>query len=751
MTKYLFLAAACACILFRAVEVLGEDVLLPTDFRTEQVYLAPERTIYRPGDTIRVQGQVTCLANDRVLPYSRYLYVELISNSERLVARQMLSCGDRGYFTASFLTDTLSTDGTYYLRGYTRLMRNFSDRSFGQQAVLISSTGRLPERDETVRCAVGVEGGVLLPDMLQNVTAALTDRWDRPIAGREIYLTDSRGDTVARGVSSAAGYAVMGLVPSAGRSYEITVPGTVDEVRVALPPVATDGVKIMGALSGRRLKFEIVGSGELPDSAAIYLFDRNNGLARLDAQGRTGTVTLGHAPDMVTLFLADSRGFPLAEYTMEAAGGVADAGLTLTGEQPGEPIRFELTDGGRKDAKVIARIVPYDTPYGSDARQSLRYEADYGSELPYPGGEATDSERRAWLGTARFKRFALNEVALLDTAIYRYLPEFNMGFSGAVYNTARRPYRSGTLVAFDGSSYIAYEGNVDGEGRWRVETDDYADGTEFFLQTVTSKGKVEWSDIRIDDETYPPVRIERRVRERQRLIASGVNIGEEVEGSHKLPDVVVKARANVEKPKSSAEFYGVRMKNRETIEKRHYRNLYDIIRDIPFLKIKQTELVDNGGKGHGDDSGDKNQPVDKIDNYEWIIVSNRSQFSIGKHASDGVALVIDGTKCERYNYNLWFEMPAMDIESVEYISPAQALAYVAYAPEGAVMVKTRKAGPPEPKPSKGTLYRAPGLTVSRMAGNAEPVVPTSPGRYRLIVDVTGEDGVRSYVRTIEVE
>ena len=41
---------------------------LPIDFRSEQIYLNPQKHAYMPGDTLNLEGMVTCLAADQVLP-----------------------------------------------------------------------------------------------------------------------------------------------------------------------------------------------------------------------------------------------------------------------------------------------------------------------------------------------------------------------------------------------------------------------------------------------------------------------------------------------------------------------------------------------------------------------------------------------------------------------------------------------------------------------------------------------------------
>ena len=50
------------------IQILAQ---LPNDFRTEQIFLCPKKTEWTSSDTIELEGQVTCLAGNRVLPYSK--------------------------------------------------------------------------------------------------------------------------------------------------------------------------------------------------------------------------------------------------------------------------------------------------------------------------------------------------------------------------------------------------------------------------------------------------------------------------------------------------------------------------------------------------------------------------------------------------------------------------------------------------------------------------------------------------------
>ncbi len=98
------------------------------------------------------------------------------------------------------------------------------------------------------------------------------------------------------------------------------------------------------------------------------------------------------------------------------------------------------------------------------------------------------------------------------------------------------------------------------------------------------------------------------------------------------------------------------------------------------------------------------------------------------------------------------DQSAMNIESVEQLSVAEAKLLVPFAMDGAINVITRRPGPPKPKPSKGTRVWPMGLTVTQPPSNNKLIAPKDPGRYKLLVDLISPDGrIESYCKPITVE
>lgn len=127
----------------------------------------------------------------------------------------------------------------------------------------------------------------------------------------------------------------------------------------------------------------------------------------------------------------------------------------------------------------------------------------------------------------------------------------------------------------------------------------------------------------------------------------------------------------------------------------------------------------------------------------------RWEYGLTEGQTSGMALLVDGSRYDQEMFGLLMEMPADDIESVEQLSPYEALAYAAFAIDGAVMVTTRTAVKPGQRKSRGMLCRPMGLTMTpdrekRLAA------PSTPGHYRLLVDVVTADGIHSLEQAFTV-
>ena len=270
-------------LFFSLITMLNASAQEPTDFRTEQVFLAPRSLSCAPGDSLFVDGMVTCMAADRLEPYSRYLYLELIGDNDSVYVRQKLSCADGGRFSTAVLTEPDMPKGVYYLRGYTRFMRNFDHSAFALQPVAVGID--IPAADYTVDddvdCRFSVAGGSLRQGQPQRLTAVLSNYAGHPLAFRQLFLTDNKGDTVSSAMTSRAGYAFFDFVPAKGRSYSVKFSADGISKSFKAPEVTPSTVSIKAAANGNRIVFELSDAAAKVKDRRLYVYDRNNGISEV--------------------------------------------------------------------------------------------------------------------------------------------------------------------------------------------------------------------------------------------------------------------------------------------------------------------------------------------------------------------------------------------------------------------------------------------------------------------------------------
>ena len=737
------IVAAAAII----VAAAGESAMAqrPHDFRSEQIALCAQHAACQPGDTVTVQGQVTCLAANQLAPFSKYLYIELINPDDSVVVRQKVSCKPKGSFTAALPVDPLAAYGIYYIRAYTNLMRNFAPESFATQPLLVGQS--FPDFDnittEGVKCTILPHGGHLCPGALQNVTAYVTNYLNDPIADVTLALTTQNGDTITWQRTSPSGLAMLSFIPDQQLSYSLQMMVDGDKKVFPMPKCDASKPLLQASVNGTQVRFALLGAVDNLQQLKLYVYDRMNGISSIALNRTNGSFKLAVAPTMVTLFLTDNNGVTLAQCTAVARPTQEPALHLPEVASVGIPIKLpEAADG----ATMMARLLPMNTRWVQPAEAQLCYLADLNSPIPFPEKYLTQPQKQrtadlmAWIGTASFKRFDIAEAVKKDTAIYTYLPDDVMYFRGKVESPSKKPFNNGSLVAYNTESNAVYNAELNKKGEFTIAVDDFDDGTRFFLQAVNKKNKPEAMYVKIDDETFPAPFVDRHLwLGKSQYATSEVTYQGGNWNRQQLPEITVKARTKYDNLHSTTRFYGHSYKDRKTIEERGFLTLFDILKDIPGITIRLVAKSDEEDGGF-DDQFSKDNRLE----LDYAIFSSRGPSVLGK--ANQVVMLIDGQRTPEPLVSL-MQMSSFEIESVEYLRPWQALTYTFGAINGAINVVTRNREKPRDVKSKGTLYTPTGLTPN---ATASAPVADKPGNYRLIVDVISPEGIHSYESTVKV-
>ena len=614
-------------IIFLILTFFSASAQTPDDFRTEQVFIAPDRTTYGLTDTVRVNGFVTCMAHDNIRPYSRYVYLELINSDDSVLVRNKLRLGDNGDFYSAIPIDRIYKKGTYFLRGYTRFMENFSHDSFGISPILLGQSLPLSDSiiDDRIALNTIIPGNRLIAGTPQLVSCFLTTYAGFPIPNKTLSISDNEGNITSLSNTSTSGYAHFIFVPKEGKEYKLLFSDSGISKAIDLPSSVGDTPVINAVAKRNHLMFDI--TGKMPEHPNLYLFEKGNGLKKITLSGQSGSLQFPNQPiGPITLFLTDGENNTISEISV-----LPDLWHPTHVEQPctltrNTAIKLDTWFPAHNSSKTIVRIVPENDIWISSAYSSILF-SDLTSTIPMPGVSQHESEFRkdveAWLKSASFVRFNIKDVVNSESLFsYKILPEAVMVLKGTIYDdvNAKHPMNKGSVVAYNNYDRLPFDTEVDSKGRFSVQVSDFPDGTEFFLQGINNKGVIKSTIITLDSDTFPQVHgfsiLKPFSRNRYSIGETAIS-GEGNAGLRELPDVVIKARTLREEIPNDKIFHGVRFKSREQIEEHQYNTLKEIIRDMPFVglrlvKIEYKELQEENESSYTYDRFKKYEKIKSI-------------------------------------------------------------------------------------------------------------------------------------------
>lgn len=694
-------------------------VRLPHDYRSEQIFLCPNNHYYHAGDTIWLQGVVTCNSTPTLLPYSRYVIIELIT-PDTIISRIETELDSLGRFCTVMPTDIRLPNGTYLLRAYTQLMRSFSPKNFAFQPITIAENyiEKVRDTDDTIICRAFPWGGSLASGMVQHITVWLCDKSGIALPGKELALKGSDGSTIDLRTTSANGLAVFSFVPEKGSEYSLYSTSSYSAEPLAEFKTDDSKPKIQCFIRERKVSFSTSNTHALPEGYRMYGYDCKNGLTKIDAKASHGTFVLGSKPNLFTIFLTDSLNRVLSE---SSAIGIPElqysvnAPLTVAVGDSIVPVIEGLSDG----AIVVTRLMSGSISTVEDAASAINISSQLSSPIPMPSayvsylnGEKFYNDVTAWLATANFSRFSLPDAIERDSLIYTHLPKLQMSISGNAYLKSGYSLADGSLVVYNTETNDVADATFNKKGDFDIALNNFYGNTRFYFQATDRKELAVKAVFQFPDQTYPAITLPKQLQ-----FAVSDSMLHLEHNALELPELTVKAYTKKETNIPTNKFYSVRYKDREEIERRRYVTLRDILRNLVGVRLVNDELVSTRG------------------------VATLS-------GSAHVSLMVDNDLFKNgvNDFKMMLDMSADDIESVEYMSPWKALAYTSDAFNGLLHVRTRNTHIQSPE-TRGSYFTLTGLA---------PTLPISApiarkaGNYTLVIDVISPQGIGTFYQDIVV-
>ena len=717
--KFAFLRNIVATIVTVMAIAAIAGVRLPHDYRSEQIFLCPNNHYYHAGDTIWLQGVVTCNSTPHLLPYSRYVIIELIT-PDTIISRIETELDSLGRFCTVMPTDIRLPNGTYLLRAYTQLMRSFSPKNFAFQPITIAENyiEKVRDTDDTIICRAFPWGGSLASGMVQHITVWLCDKSGIPLPGKELALKGSDGSTIDLRTTSANGLAVFSFVPEKGSEYSLYSTSSYSAEPLAEFKTDDSKPKIQCFIRERKVSFSTSNTHALPEGYRMYGYDCKNGLTKIDAKASHGTFVLGSKPNLFTIFLTDSLNRVLSE---SSAIGIPElqysvnAPLTVAVGDSIVPVIEGLSDG----AIVVTRLMSGSISTVEDAASAINISSQLSSPIPMPSayvsyinGEKFYNDVTAWLATANFSRFSLPEAIERDSLIYTHLPKLQMSISGNAYLKSGYSLADGSLVVYNTETNDVADATFNKMGDFDIALNNFYGNTRFYFQATDRKELAVKAVFQFPDQTYPAITLPKQLQ-----FAVSDSMLHLEHNALELPELTVKAYTKKETNIPTNKFYSVRYKDREEIERRRYVTLRDILRNLVGVRLVNDELVSTRG------------------------VATLS-------GSAHVSLMVDNDLFKNgvNDFKMMLDMSANNIESVEYMPPWKALAYASDAFNGVVHIRTRDSHiqPPETRGSYFTFTGlAPSLPISAP-------IATKAGNFTLVIDVISPQGIGTFYQDIVV-
>lgn len=282
---------------------------------SEKLFFMSDKVRYEQGDTAWVEGRVIRSDNDTTLvPYSRYVYVELADERDTVLVRQKLVCDSVGNFITRVPIDYW-LPGYYYLRAYSKVMANFAPETLPIFPIQVGEGMGRNDGTSGLLCGFYPEGGHLVNGFPQNVGVKLADESGKPVQ-LTYRLMASSGDTLSTQTTSVNGWQVMRFTPLEGIRYHIEADYFGE--RYVLPLPESKRLPTLQTIVHRnRLVCKILDSDDKFKRGKLYVYHQSLGLLMLPYKKKDFVMLLnnGLSSGLLSIFLADNNGEFVAQST----------------------------------------------------------------------------------------------------------------------------------------------------------------------------------------------------------------------------------------------------------------------------------------------------------------------------------------------------------------------------------------------------------------------------------------------------
>ncbi|MCC3160864.1 hypothetical protein LJ737_26740 [Hymenobacter sp. 15J16-1T3B] len=478
----------------------------------EKLFLHLDRRLYVGGDLLWFKAYAVEGTRQRPLALSKVAYVEVLDARQKPVLQGKIGLQNATGHGSFQLPASLPT-GTYTVRAYTSLMRNFGPDSYFHTPITVVNTFAAATRAaaDTVRgydVQFFPEGGTLVAGVKNRVAVKVTDKTGHGIAAEGVWL-DKQGQVAARFSTLKYGMGRFDVQPTAAGGPYTAVTRLPDQQTLTrqAPAVQEQGfaMRVEGA-GAEQLLVTVQTPGNTGEEVQLLGHARQRVFAAKSAaiSGGRAQFVLERAqlPEGVLhLTVFNARQQPVAErlvFRRPAAqlavrpvldnsryGSRDKVALTLTtADAAGRPAPANLS-------VAVYRLDDLPAPPAADIASSLWLTSelrgmveDPGYYLAAPDGQADEATDNLML-TQGWRRFSWDKLLAGAGTPDRYLPELNGQFVEArvVHKTTGQPLVGVAAFASLPSTRVRlYNAISRADGRVRFELREVSGPQHLVLQ-----------------------------------------------------------------------------------------------------------------------------------------------------------------------------------------------------------------------------------------------------------------------------
>ena len=528
------------------------------NYPEEKLYLHTDKPYYSAGDTLWFKAYLQHAATHQALHLSRYVYVELINESNQVSTRVRVRPEDDLYYCQIPLPADIAP-GQYSLRAYTNYMRNLPEEYFFRKEIYIGnvinsrtsdSQGEIldaPARQSGSHSQTSgfrddadfdvqflPEGGHLICGARQTVAFKAIDRegWGTDIHGT---VTDQDNNEVTSFSSTHLGMGSFCLYTEPGKQYTAhceTLMGEQLDIPLPLPTDSTCALSLVQRNGVLRISVLTPNSSVLTQNLHLILHLRGIPLFKktIVPEEPYAAISLQALPaGIVQVLLIDDEGRLLSErLTFVRQKDASRADITLdkpyygkrervtahlsVADAQGQPLSgnysVSVTDDRSVRQDTSATTIESYFLLTSDLKGYIEQPGNYFR----PGNRRADEQLDLLMLTQGWRRYDIPKL-LHDEPdpLDRHELEAGSFLCGKLQTyPIRRAIPNNNISVFNAKYGYVNAVLTDNRGRFCVEGFEFADSSAFFLQADKKQQGV-IMELVIDPQEYPGVSIPNRI------------------------------------------------------------------------------------------------------------------------------------------------------------------------------------------------------------------------------------------------